>query len=328
MEQQVGTGVTWKVAGQIAVQLIRLLTVAALARFLTPADYGTAAIAIVLASFAPTLADMGIGSALVQAKEAPRTVRSTAFWASIGFGIGMFLLMAAAANPIGQFLGEPRAGEMVAAGGLAFAIYAVGSTSQAMYVRRMRFRSIELRNWLGLVVGAVVAVTAAALGAGPWALVLQQVVYQGSFVIALWWRPGWRPTLDFSRPVFRELVSFAIRIAGGRWARMIELLVLSLLIGKLVSVHDLGAWSFGLSMVILPLSLVVIPIAEVLFSAFSRLRDQPDRVSVLWLDSIAYLAAVLLPLLIGLVIVSPDLIPVVFGSRWEVSVGVVQIPSG
>ena len=97
-----------------------------------------------------------------------------------------------------------------------------------------------------------------------------------TLVAALWLRAGWRPTLEFSRPVFRELGSFAIRIAGGRWARLVELLVLTLLIGRLASVADLGAWTFAMSMVILPLSLIAIPIAEVLFSAFSRLRTSPS----------------------------------------------------
>ena len=327
MERLVGIGITWKLVGQVTIQLIRLLTVAVLARFLTPADYGAAAIAIALATFAPTVADMGIGSALVQAQTASRLVRSTAFWASIGFGIGLFVLIAAAAEPVGRFLGESQITEMVVAGGLTLAIYSVGSTSQAMFMRELRFRSIELRNWLALLTGAVIAIIAAANGAGPWALVLQQVVYMTCLVIALWWRPGWRPTLSFSGSVFRELASFAIRIAGGRWARLIELLVLALLIGKLASVPELGAWTFAMSMVILPLTLIAIPTAEVLFSAFSRLQDQPERMSALWLDSIAYLAAVLLPLLLGLIVISPDLIPVVFGSRWEVSVGVVQILS-
>jgi PST family polysaccharide transporter len=145
------------------------------------------------------------------------------------------------------------------------------------------------------------------------------------FVVALWFRAGWRPTMEFSRQEFRELASFAIRIAGGRWARLVELLVLTLLIGKLTSVADLGAWSFGMSMVILPMSLIVIPIAEVLFSAFSRLQNEPERVAALWLESIGYLAAVLLPVVLGLMVVSPDLIPAAFGSRWTVSVGVVQI---
>lgn len=325
VERLVGIGITYKLAGQIALQVIRLLTVAVLARLLTPADYGAAAIAVALASFASTVADMGIGSALVQSETATGRVRATAFWTSVFSGIGLFLLLAAAAGPVAQFMGEPQVAGMVIAGGLTYALYSLGSASQAVYTREMKFRSVELRNWLALLIGGVVAIVAAAAGAGAWALALQQVVYMGTFVSALWFRAGWRPTLEFSRPVFRDLRRFALRIAGGRWARLIELLVLTLLIGRLASVAELGAWSFGMSMVILPLSLIAIPIAEVLFSAFSRLRDEPERMAALWLDSIGYLAAVLLPVMAGLVIVAPDLIPAVFGSRWKVSVGVVQI---
>ena len=49
--------------------------------------------------------------------------------------------------------------------------------------------------------------------------------------------------------------------------------------------------------------------------------------AALWLQSVRYLAAVILPLLVGLVVVAPDLIPIVFGSQWEVSVGIIQILS-
>ncbi len=126
---------------------------------------------------------------------------------------------------------------------------------------------------------------------------------------------------------FRQLGSFAIRVAGGRWARLAELLVLSLLIGKLLGVAALGAWTFAMSTVILPMSVIVIPIAEVLFSAFSRLRGDRERMAALWLESVRYLAAVVQPLLLILVVVAPDLIPTVFGSHWKVSVGIIQILS-
>ena len=86
LEKLVGVGAAWKLVGQIGVQGIRLLTVAILARLLGPADYGAAAIVIAFAAFAPTVADMGMGSALVQTGAAPQQVRSTVFWASLAFG--------------------------------------------------------------------------------------------------------------------------------------------------------------------------------------------------------------------------------------------------
>ena len=326
-ERLVGVGVGWKLGGQVLVQGIRLATVAILARLLTPADYGAAAIAIALATFAPTVADMGMGSALVQVDKASQRMRSTTFWAAIAFGIGLSALFAASAAPVGRFLGDPQVGTMVAVGGLSFALCSIGSTSQAVFMREMRFRSIELRYWFAIGLASVVAVFAAAGGAGSWALVLQQVVLLATFAAALCWRTTWRPTLEFSRAAFRRLGSFAIRVAGGRWARLAELLLLSLLIGKLVGVPELGAWTFAMSTVILPLTVIAIPIAEVLFSAFSRLRGERDRMAALWLESVRYLAAVVLPLLTGLAILAPDLIPAVFGSQWGVSVGIIQILS-
>jgi PST family polysaccharide transporter len=320
-------GVLWKFAGQAGAQTVRFATVVVLARLLQPADYGAAAVAVALASFAPTLGDMGMGSALVQTDRATRQVRSTAFWGSIAFGLAISMLFVIFARPVGAFLEDPRIGTMVAVGALTFAIYSLGAASHAVFIREMNFRAIELRFMLSLVVAGIVSICAASLGLGAWALVLQQVVLMTTFVAALWWHAGWRPAFEFSADVFRELSRFAVRIAGGRWARLIELVVLSLLIGKLVSVAALGAWAFAMSTVILPLAVIAIPIAEVLFSAFSRLQGERERIAALWLDSIGLLAAVIVPVLVGLVVVAPDLIPLVFGSQWEVSVVIVQILS-
>ncbi len=327
MERLVGVGVGWKLTGQVFVQGMRLVTVMILARLLTPTDYGAAAIAIALTSFAPTVADMGMSTALVQIEEATQRVRSTTFWAGLAFGIGLAALFGAAAAPVGRFLGEPEVGTMVAAGGLSFAICSIGTTSQAMFMRKMRFRSIELRYWFAITISSVFAVVAAAGGAGSWALVLQQIVLLATFAVALWWRAPWRPTFEFSGTAFRRLGSFAARVAGGRWARLAELLLLTLLIGKVVGITALGAWSFAMSTVILPLSVIVIPIAEVLFSAFSRLQGDRERMAALWLESVRYLSAVVLPLLATLAVTAPDLIPTVFGSQWKISVGIIQILS-
>jgi O-antigen/teichoic acid export membrane protein len=216
---------------------------------------------------------------------------------------------------------------MVAVGGLTFAICASATTSQAMFIRQMRFRTVELRYWLALAVSSAVAIVAAILDAGAWALVLQQLVLLGTLAASLWLGAGWRPTFEFSGAEFRALGSFAMRVAGGRWARLAELLVLTLLVEKLAGVSALGVWSFAMSTVILPLTVIAIPIAEVLFSAFSRLRGERERIAALWLQSIRFLAAVVMPVLVGLVIVAPDLIPVVFGSHWSGAVGIVQILS-
>ena len=71
---------------QLAVQAIRLVAVAVLARLLTPDDYGAAALAITIGSFSMLLGPFGYGTALVQASTASQRRASTACWCAIGAG--------------------------------------------------------------------------------------------------------------------------------------------------------------------------------------------------------------------------------------------------
>jgi O-antigen/teichoic acid export membrane protein len=63
----------------------------------------------------------------------------------------------------------------------------------------------------------------------------------------------------------------------------------------------------------------------VIYAAFARMRDNPERVAEVWLRGFTTLAAVVLPALFGLIAVAPDLIPLAFGPQWISAVPVVQI---
>ena len=161
------TGVLWKFIGQIGLQSARFATVAVLARLLEPADYGSAAVAIALATFAPTVGDMGMGAALDSNR--PRDAKGPVdgVLGSLAFGASISALFVVFAVPVGRFLDDPRIGTMVAVGALTFVIYSLGSTSHATFMRAMNFRTIELRFMLALVVASVVSIIAAASGLGP-----------------------------------------------------------------------------------------------------------------------------------------------------------------
>ena len=121
-------------------------------------------------------------------------------------------LFAAAAGPIESVPGRARSvGTMVVAGGLTFAIYSIGSTSQAVFMREMRFRSIELRNWLRCSSAASSAIIAAArrgrrVGARPAADRADGDARQRAVVAR---RLASRPLSSRAR-VFRKLASFAL----------------------------------------------------------------------------------------------------------------------
>jgi O-antigen/teichoic acid export membrane protein len=325
IERSLKRGVFWALGAQVGLQAIRLVGVIVLARLLTPDDYGTAALAVTLASFSMILGDLGYGTALVQASTASQRWASTACWCALAAGLTGFGFVALGAYPAARALNEPEVTGLVIAAGLTLFLVAAGSTSNALLTRSMTFGVIQSAGVAASAFATASAIAAAALGAGAWALVLQQValaaVTSAWFIVAA----RWLPSLAFSRAAFRFLSRFAIPVTGGSVFFVLQGLVTVLLIGRLVGIDELGIWSLSMAIVIIPLSLVAAPLSRVIYAAFARMRDNQQRVAEVWLDGFVLLASIVLPALFGLIAVAPDLIPLVFGSQWVPAVPVVQI---
>jgi len=327
VERSLKRGAFWALGSQVATQAIRIAGVVALARLLTPNAYGAAALAVTLASFSTIVGDLGYGTALVQASEASQRRASTACWAAIGAGVIGSTFVALGALPAAWILNEPEVAGLLMAGGLTLFLVALGSASNALLTRSMSFGVIQGATVAAWAVATACSIPAAALGAGAWALVLQQLLIAGVTSAVFIFAARWRPSLEFSREDFRSLTRFALPLTGGSVFFLLQGLVTGLLVGGLVGIDELGVWNLSMSLVVLPLSLLALPLARVIYAAFARMRDTKERMAEVWLSGFTLLAAAVLPVLFGLIAVAPDFIPLVFGSQWGAAVPVVQILS-
>jgi teichuronic acid exporter len=317
-------GAMWTLGSQLAAQALRLASVVVLARLLTPDDYGAAALAITISTYSMILGDFGYGTALVQSSTASQRRASTAFWCALAAGAIGAGCVALAAYPAARAFDEPQVAGLVIGGGLTLFLVGVGSASNALLTRSMRFRAIQTATLVASIAATACGITAAALGAGPWALVLPQIVLalltSAAFILAA----RWRPSLEFSRSAFRSLSAFAFPFTGGSAFFVLHGVVAVVVIGQVAGLADLGIWNLSMAIVIVPMSLLAAPISRVIYAAFARMRDDSERIAELWLRGFALMAAVLLPTFFGLIALAPDLIPFVFGEQWVAAVPVVQ----
>ena len=318
-------GAIWAIGSQVAIQSVRLVGVVALARLLTPNDYGLAALAVTLASFSVTLGDFGFGTALVQARTASQRWASTTFWSAVAAGTIGSGLAALAAYPAALALGEPAVAPLLIAGGLTLLLVAAGSASNALLTRSMSFGVIQGASLCASMTAMVCAVAAASLGAGAWALVLQQLVLATTMSVCFVVAARWRPSLEFSLPAFRSLSKFAMPFTGAGVLFALQALVAALLVGEFVGIHALGIWNFSMAIVVLPGVLLSAPLARVIYAAFARMRDDRERIAEVWLNGLILVGGVVLPALVLLIAIAPDIIPLAFGPQWTSAVGVVQI---
>ena len=318
-------GMAWKVGGQVFNQVLRIAVGLVLARLLAPHDYGLAAMVVVFSGLAFALSDLSLGAALIQRKHLEEQDRSTAFWASVGVGLAFTAGGVLASGPLADFYGEPSVQPLFAVLSLSFLFAALGTTQNALLTREMSFKRLELRTMLAGVAGAVVGVVTAVRGYGAWAIVGQQLTVTVVSTLLVWRLSSWRPRLAFSPTRLRALGGFSANVLGVRTLFYIGRNVDNLLVGRFLGATALGAYALAYNLMLLPMNRVAGPVQQVLFPAFSRLQDDRERMTAVWLRANRLIAAACAPLLLGLIVVAPDFVSVVLGERWHEATPVLRI---
>jgi len=325
LRRAAGSGVAWSAILTVVRQVTQVVVAVILARLLTPKEYGLAAMAFILTGFVLTLSDVSLGKALVQRAEIDELDRSTVFWASVGLG---FILTAGgiAGSPlIAGLFDQPKLQPLVAVLSIGFLLISLQMTQAALFQREMRFRASALRLIGGTVVAAVVAIVAAASGAGSWALIAQELAFAATSTLLLWTLSSWRPKFMFSWARLRALGGFGIRLVGARLLGNLNDNADSMLIGRFLGSAALGVYSVAFNLVMVPLSRLVLPVSDSLFPIYSRIQDDRGRMGRIWLRTVVLVVAVSGPLMLGLLVVAPEFVSTVFGDQWTGAVPVVRI---
>lgn len=308
-----------------AVQISRLAVAIVLARLLSPHDYGLAGMALVFMSLVLGLADMSLGAGLVQRATITEADRSTVFWTTAAMGVLLTAAGVLVSGPIASFYGEPRVKPLFMVLSVSFLLTALQATQGAILQREMRFKVLNVRLAVAAVISGAVAIAAAAMGAGPWALIVQQITLSGVSVVLLWSFSPWRPRLVFSFASLRDLGGFGFFLLGSWMLDYANRNADNILVGRFLGSAALGAYSVAYNVMTVPLGRLIVPLYNTLFPAYARWQDDPNRLREVWLRVLRLVTSVLAPVMLVMIVVAPDFVHVVLGSRWAAATKVLQV---
>jgi O-antigen/teichoic acid export membrane protein len=325
LRSKVVRGVGWKIVTQLVIQGSRIAVGVVLAHLLTPREFGLAAAALVFTGIAIIFTDLSLGAALIQKRELTEDDRSTVFWTILAAGVLCTTIGILLSGAVADFFGEPRVAPLFAAISVTFTITALSATHSALLARELEFKSQQLREIAGVLAGAIAAVAVAAGGFGPWAIVAQTLCSAAVGLVLLWRLLPWRPRLTYSLESLRVLGSFGGKLFASRICSYFNTNADNLLVGRFLGASALGVYSLAYNLMFAPLARVAAPVQQVLFPAFARLQDDPARLGRAWLRGNRLSAALSAPAFLGMIVVTPDFVPVVLGTRWNEVVPVLQL---
>ena len=325
LRQQVVRGIGWKIATQVVVQTTRIVVGIALARLLVPRDFGLASMALLFVGVTSVFTDLSFGQALIARRTITESDRSTAFWSTLAAGAVCTAAGVAAAPLVADFFSTPAVAHLFAVTSILFLITAFSSTQIALLTRELEFRSLQLREMAGTVLGGGVGVALAFAGLGAWALVVQALTAEGVSLVLVWRFSSWRPSATWSAESFRRLGSFAGKTSGARVLGYVNLNADNFLIARFLGAAPLGVYSVAYNVMFAPIARIAAPIQQVLFPAFALIAADRPRAGGAWLRGNRIVASITVPAFVGLAVVAPDFVPVVLGHRWHKAIPVLQL---
>lgn len=302
----------------ILVQGVSLGSTLVIARLLSPEEVGLYAAGVVLSGFIVVFAEGGLRSALVQRQHDVPDAADTVFYATSVSGIVLSLLALAAAPLVGWLFDNPDAAKIAAATSGMLLMHALTSVPDGLMMRRFNFKRRLIIDPAKAVAYGAVTITFAALGYGVWSLVIGNYASMTVWLVGTWAMARWRPGRGrASVTLWREMARFAYPLVGWSLSMLTRQAVQTVMLGRGLGEAALGQYRYGRRLGDLPGHAVVQIGSFVIFPAFSRMVDEPERFRRGFFRALRWIWFGAVPFTGILLALGQPVVIVLLGERWR-----------
>ncbi len=324
VKRKLASSSLWAISASVLNNISTMVVFVALARLLTPVQFGVVAFASVFIEFSRIIVNAGIPDALIQRPDWDEDVASTAFWTNIAIGIVVSAALSLLAIPLsGSYQGQ-NFGGVLAALSLVLLVEAASSVHTAKLRREFQYKIIARRNVSANLIGGVLGVALAYLGWGVWAMVVSRLIAATISSLFLWQSSGFRPRFHYARADLDEFRTFSTHQLGSGLLGAGNAQAAALIIGSFLGPAAIAQYRVGSRALTMMVSLVISPLQTAAMSAFSRVNEQDGQIATAYLRVTRSCALLTCPVFFGMAATAPDLTRLLFGPRWAVG-GTVMI---
>jgi Membrane protein involved in the export of O-antigen and teichoic acid len=323
--RKAGRGLRWSLLGNVVMKAGSFVVSLVLARLLAPEDFGVYAVALAATQFVMTVKDIGIIAATVQWRGRLAEMAPTATLLALVSATSLYGVFWLGAPAFAALAGNPDAAPVVRV--LTAVILVEGFTAVRSGALMREFRHDRLSGAIlaGFVANAVVAVSLAAGGAGPYSFAWGQLtgaVVTGVIVLVVARLPF---RLGFDRQIAGRLLRFGLPSAAGTGLEAVLLNVGYVIVGAVLDEELLGYYLLAFNISSWVPGLIGTAIRYVSIPGFSRLAEREDETLQYGVErSVPLLVAAVLPVAVLMATLAHPLIVFLYGVKWEMSAGVLR----
>ncbi len=287
-----------------------------LARILEPKVYGSIALVTVFTALLQVFVDSGLGTALIQKKDADDLDFSSVFWFNLIICILLYFGIFISAPLIASYYNRNDLIPVIRVLSLTLVISGVKNIQQAYVSRNLLFKKFFFSTLGGTIGAAFLGIWMAYHGFGVWALVAQYLFNGIVDTAILWITVKWRPKFIFSFDRFKALFSYGWKMLISSLIDTIYNELRALIIGKYYSSEDLAYYTKGAQYPKYAVDNINSSMNSVLLPVLSKKQDDLIAIKSNARKVIQLSSFLIWPMMIGLCVVADNFITVVLTEKW------------
>ena len=325
MKKKTIEGLFWRFGERIIAQLITFIVSVMLARILVPEQYGTISIVNIFISLANVLVTDGLGTSLIQKKDADELDFCTMFYASTILSVILYGLLFVAAPFVATVYNNELLTPVLRVMGVRILIAGFNSIQQAYVSRNMVYKKFFYSTLFGTVASAFIGIGMAYRGYGVWALVAQYTSNNIIDTIVLFITIEWRPKFRFSIRRFWSLYSYGWKVMCTGFIGTFFEQLRGLIIGVRYTSADLAFFNKGEQIPGFISGNINQTISSVMFPAISAIHDNEINMRNAVSRMMEVCSYITMPLLFGVATIAPQLIRILLTDKWLPCIPFLQI---
>jgi lipopolysaccharide exporter len=319
------TGVRWSSLTRLFAEAFVLGGSVVLARLIAPAEFGVAAVAVAIAAVATSFEGASFGVPLVQMRSLDRRHLEAAFVLSIATGAGLTLATVFVISPLAiEPAFNPRVAYLLELASPTFTLAGIGIVPNALLQRALRFRRLSEIEIVSIVTGPLTSICLAATTELSAEAIVLGGVATAAVATVLTVLSAPRVRFGWGRAHARDVAGVGLFAALTSLTITLSRNVHYAILGTRLSAVDLGLFWRAYQLAVDYQAKVGSITRRLAFPLFSR-SENLDEIRHLRSRILEVQSIVLFPLLGALVVLAPELVPLVYGSRWEDAAVPVQL---
>lgn len=313
-------GVFALVSRSFLIQILGIVTSFILTLYLDPASFGIFFVVSSIIVFFNYFQDIGLAASLIQKKEEPTTLDlRTVFTVQQIMVLCVIVPAIVFSGKIASFYGLNSQGQALLVTLLiSFFLTSLRTIPTVMLERQLDYKKLVIPQILENIAYNVTLIVLAVMGFGVMSFAIAVLLRSAVGLVATYIIKSWPIGIAFSSKSFKSLISFGIPFQTNSILALFKDDFLTIFLGKILPIAQVGYIGFAQRLAYLPLRLVMDNIIKITFPSFSRLQDDKQALKIAIEKSLFLISLAIFPIAAGIIFYSPYLIEFIPKyQKWE-----------